>query len=180
MLENSPFFLLQPNPGCSFIANLADLCCHVVKILNFPAKKAVWEWCTSPYRQIRCPFRGIYSGFLAWQRQQTNSSGYSDGKSLCMNSYCKMSHDTFYICFVGIHCFKFRRIFRQIDVVRRGTSANRRKYSGIFSRCICAFFPVAFRVQRKFPVRIFHDMFCYCRSVANFCGRTVWNTALES
>ena len=79
-----------------------------------------------------------------------------------------------------LHCFKFRRIFRQIDVVRRGTSANRRKYSGIFFRCICVFFPVAFRVQQKFPVQIFHDMFCFCCSVKSFCRRTVWNTALES
>ena len=39
---------------------------------------------------------------------------------------------------------------------------------------------VAFRVQHKFPVRIFHDMFCFRRSVESFCRRTVWNTALES
>ena len=34
-----------------------------------------------------------------------------------------------------LQCFKFRRIFRQMDVVRRRTSANRRKYSNpvIFS-----------------------------------------------
>ena len=45
-----------------------------------------------------------------------------------------------------IHCFKFPQIFRQIDVVRRGTLANRRKYSGIFFRCICGYFPVYLRV----------------------------------
>ena len=45
-----------------------------------------------------------------------------------------------------IHCFKFPRIFRQIDVVRRGTSANRHKYSGIFFRCIWGYFPVYLRI----------------------------------
>ena len=75
------------------------------------------------------------------------------------------------------HCFKFRRIFRQIDVVRRGTSVN---IPVFFSGASVRFFMVAFRVQHKFPVRIFHDMFCFRRSVESFCRRTVWNTALES
>ena len=42
------------------------------------------------------------------------------------------------------HCFKFQRIFRQIDVVRRGTSGN-------FIRCMGRYFSVKFSVQRIFP-----------------------------
>ena len=46
----------------------------------------------------------------------------------------------------SLHCFKFRRIFLQIDGRRRGSSANGRKYSGIFFQCICRHFPVFLRV----------------------------------
>ena len=48
------------------------------------------------------------------------------------------------------HCFKFRRIFHQIDVVRRGTSANRRKYSSIFFRCMCGVFSGDFLNPNEF------------------------------
>ena len=57
-------------------------------------------------------------------------------------------------------CFKFRQIFCQIDIVRRSISANRSKYSSVFFRCICGYFPVALWVLTNFSNKltwIFHE-----------------------
>ena len=50
------------------------------------------------------------------------------------------------------HCFKFLQFFRQIDVVRLVTSANRRKLSGYFFGIWAHSFQGSFKFYRIFSV----------------------------